>query len=660
MLQNIKLPDADGKSPTIAINLVLQFLFYELRYRTDVRKWFYRKLSLELDELLTKTTIGKLFDKLSVSFGNLNRKGFKLNVNCCLFPLLLLQLRDLDIGGQFPDIKNLRVHNVELHDTEGFIENLDLILNLHYEGNFRMAIEADMVLGKKGFLSVIGKCPLSRESESSCHLTKSVILLVKRIKGIMRLEFTRKPYTHWSLSFIGDPEIDLGIESQFQGRQMQSNVTSLISNQIRKAIRRKHTLPNYKLRYKPFFHHTDEEDVSDVIPEGCLEVHLVQAARLLLPDNQTIPRIYCTVTLSSTPWITARNGPDGNTMIISLLVEIHKTKNQQIGIVFKQLDDTVIVEAILANTPAAKANLRKDDVLYSIEGKAVSHINQVAKILKGIHKPMFLLHIQRTCPGRIQSDKVPTITGGLEKGSASATSPGGAEKGSTENLGISFSKASDSVQLLSAKGSSGGGSCESSQANTPSSSPRKSSLLSRSKSKSLTRSDSEAADSVSITKADGDSPAKKSGVSRIGSMESVREEEDPVEVVLQHHSKEFLFNSLIHLGDTSQFNLGESSKYLNLNVLAKTSADGTDDVLLGYSNIPIGSILSECSESNLRNYLKKFTLQPPDCPNWCVLFFNLQQLLTIIFLSFSVLIPGVSPACHPSPDSIRISAMEIC
>lgn len=67
MLQNIKLPDADGKSPTIAINLVLQFLFYELRYRTDIRKWFYRKLSLELDELLTKTTTGKLFDKLSVS-----------------------------------------------------------------------------------------------------------------------------------------------------------------------------------------------------------------------------------------------------------------------------------------------------------------------------------------------------------------------------------------------------------------------------------------------------------------------------------------------------------------------------------------------------------------------------------------------------------------
>lgn len=154
MLQNIKLPDADGKSSTIAINLVLQFLFYEIRYRTDVRKWFYRKLSLELDELLTKTTTGKLFDKLSVSWVTF----IYLNGS---YILIFLQLRDLDIGGQFPDIKNLQVHNVELHDTEGFIENLDLILNLHYEGNFKMAIEADMVLGKKGFLSITGKSKIS-------------------------------------------------------------------------------------------------------------------------------------------------------------------------------------------------------------------------------------------------------------------------------------------------------------------------------------------------------------------------------------------------------------------------------------------------------------------------------------------------------------------
>lgn len=85
VLQNIKLPDADGKSPTIAINLVLQFLFYELRYRTDIRKWFYRKLSLELDELLTKTTTGKLFDKLSVSGGMIQELENCFHINAILF-----------------------------------------------------------------------------------------------------------------------------------------------------------------------------------------------------------------------------------------------------------------------------------------------------------------------------------------------------------------------------------------------------------------------------------------------------------------------------------------------------------------------------------------------------------------------------------------------
>lgn len=64
----INASDLDEKASQIkSINLVLQFLFFELRYSNKVRKWFIRKLSMELDELLTKTTIGKFFSKLSVS-----------------------------------------------------------------------------------------------------------------------------------------------------------------------------------------------------------------------------------------------------------------------------------------------------------------------------------------------------------------------------------------------------------------------------------------------------------------------------------------------------------------------------------------------------------------------------------------------------------------
>jgi PDZ domain-containing protein 8 len=67
ILLNLKTPDAESKNTLMAINLILQFLYFELRHSNAVRKWFYRKLSLELDELLLKTTTGKLFDKLTVS-----------------------------------------------------------------------------------------------------------------------------------------------------------------------------------------------------------------------------------------------------------------------------------------------------------------------------------------------------------------------------------------------------------------------------------------------------------------------------------------------------------------------------------------------------------------------------------------------------------------
>lgn len=58
-----------SSSSTKSVNFILQFLFFELRSSNQVRKWFMRKLSMELDELLTKTTIGKFFSKLSVSSG---------------------------------------------------------------------------------------------------------------------------------------------------------------------------------------------------------------------------------------------------------------------------------------------------------------------------------------------------------------------------------------------------------------------------------------------------------------------------------------------------------------------------------------------------------------------------------------------------------------
>jgi len=92
------------------------------------------------------------------------------------------------------------------------------------------------------------------------------IFTVKRISGKARLQFTRVPYTHWSLSFYSDPILELEVQSQFQGRQLQPQIISIITSQIRRAVKRKHTLPRYKMRYKPFFRRLNDEavDLSEV------------------------------------------------------------------------------------------------------------------------------------------------------------------------------------------------------------------------------------------------------------------------------------------------------------------------------------------------------------------------------------------------------------
>lgn len=71
--------------------------------------------------------------------------------------LINFKICDLDLGVQFPEVKNIRVHHVDLNNDSGHIESLDLVLDLEYNGNFKISIDAIMLLGKKVFLSVKGK-----------------------------------------------------------------------------------------------------------------------------------------------------------------------------------------------------------------------------------------------------------------------------------------------------------------------------------------------------------------------------------------------------------------------------------------------------------------------------------------------------------------------
>ncbi|KAM8718614.1 hypothetical protein ACLKA7_001342 [Drosophila subpalustris] len=538
--------NVQSSSTLVSLNFVLQFLFHEFKNSNGVRKWFYRKLSIELDELITKTTTGKLLDKLTI--------------------------KELDLGDQFPDIRSLSVHNVELDEAEQRIENLDLLLDINYIGNFSTSIDADMVLGKKG----------------------SIMLKVKQLSGMARLQFTRKPYTHWSLSFLGDPELNLVVESKYQGRQMQSNITNLISNQIRKAVRRKHTLPNYKLRYKPFFHWAadDETGDCDIQPNGGLVVRVAELSRLMAWPGTS--HIYCTITLAPVPFIEAQQ-KDNRHVLISLDIIIHKAKNQQIGILFKQSTSQVKIESILPNTPACKSNLLPGDTLVAIEGKQVNTIQQIAKVVKNLQSTVCCLRIERVIPGIIRND---AVLEDLEKYDDFYDTPV-TVKSDTEETEMGS-------KLLTIKSSVGRNCNDSSLSCTPTNSPKKSNIIAKAIKKTISR---ESADyHKDKDKIKSDETTLKSLHTNDDKYSAVSEKPlDEVNYFYQHSTPDCTLSPLMHMDDQCNFQLDSNSLFLNVCVFGKCASES---VLLGYYNIQIGQILVECCETSLSQCLKRVTLNP--------------------------------------------------
>lgn len=402
-----------------------------------------------------------------------------------------------------------------------------------------------------------------------------------------RLQFTRNPYTHWSLSFLGDPELDLAVESKYQGRQMQSNITSLISNQIRKAVRRKHTLPNYKLRYKPFFHKTPDEDGgdADIQPNGVIEVKVSELSRLMCPSQ--LSDIYCTLTMASLAFVEAHQKDDRN-VLVSMDVEIHKAKNQQIGIVFKQSSEqTVEIEAVLPNTPACKSNLKAGDILVAIEGKRIITIQQVAKIVKSLQSSVFSLRIERIIPGIIRND---AILEDLEL---------------YEDLGDL--RSSNEVvyrPLLTAHRLS---SSESSLGSTPTNSPKKSRLIAKALKKTISRDSGDDGKSKSKSSSKAEEKFKSSVIPSAG-IRSVNDGINDVEHYYQHSTIDCPVSPLIHMEDLSQFKLDARTRFLNVCVYGKCLGES---MLLGFVNIPVAQILTECCETSLTQCWKTFELNPP-------------------------------------------------
>jgi len=134
-----------------------------------------RKLSAELEEL-QGGTLGRFFSVLS--------------------------LHSLTLGVTLPKITGLTL------GEERSSEVVDILLDLDYEGELAFTIAAETHTRHAALLSVT----------------------VAGVKGRGRLQFSSKPYPHWSFSFVAPPVLDLRVESP--GGKALSHVTTLIASQV--------------------------------------------------------------------------------------------------------------------------------------------------------------------------------------------------------------------------------------------------------------------------------------------------------------------------------------------------------------------------------------------------------------------------------------------
>ncbi|XP_068584261.1 PDZ domain-containing protein 8 [Cebidichthys violaceus] len=347
---------ADAARPETCnfLNAIFLFLFRELRDTPAVRHWLTKKIKVEFEELLQTKTAGRLLEGLS--------------------------LRDISLGNSLPVFKTAKLMKPVHLNEDGMPEELDFEVDIEYNGGFHLAIDVELVFGKSAYLFV----------------------KMRRVVGRLRLQFTRMPFSHWSFSFLEDPLVDFEVKSQFEGRPLPQ-LTSIIVNQLKRVIKKKHTLPNYKIRYKPFFPFQVQPllgsacdldlSVQDSrLVEGRLKVTLNECSRLFILgsyDRETY--VHCTLELSSHQWKEKTRSSIKRT-------EVTKGPCGSVGMTFRHVPASegdavhVSIETVTPNSPAALADLQRGDRLIAIGGVKVTSSVQVPKLLKQAGERVVVLY----------------------------------------------------------------------------------------------------------------------------------------------------------------------------------------------------------------------------------------------------------------------------
>ncbi|KAI1725215.1 PDZ domain-containing protein 8 [Ditylenchus destructor] len=342
-LKNFLRSHPDGGSEwehCFSISLLFHFLFQEHKDTRKFRRWVYKKLQLELNDVTTRSAAGRIISGI--------------------------QIRDLSVGNEFPLIKNIRVERFQMSEDREFFEELSFVIDVDYRGGFQTSVDVNMIFG-------------------FAHLSIKVL----RLAGKARIVLTRHPYAHWCFSFIDMPELDFKVESQFQGKQLKRMIP-LITQAFRKTLQRKHVWPNYKIRYRPLlpnpflqpspppsaFEHVE------VTGKG-LEVTILQCTRLntklVQNDENSSPyEVYCSISLDQRPF-TGNTKGDSFHCVSVMLNFSRKGPSDSIGLTFSK--NKVI--AVENGSTADKCGFKEGDTLLAINNVPIRNERQAMRMLSG-------------------------------------------------------------------------------------------------------------------------------------------------------------------------------------------------------------------------------------------------------------------------------------
>ncbi|RCN43093.1 hypothetical protein ANCCAN_10926 [Ancylostoma caninum] len=339
-----------------SLSLLLHMFFQEHKDTRQLRRWFHKRLQIELNDISTRSAAGRLIQEI--------------------------RIRDLSLGTKFPRINAVRVENVEMSEDTNIFEKITLLIDMDYTGGFETSIDVTTVFGKKANLSI--------------KLTK--------LAGLVRFILSRKPYNHWTSSFVSTPELATDVNrfsfgfavvsSQIQGHQLK-RLIPLIKESIRRALQRKHVWPNYKIRYRPLFPNPFLQPspplsaFTHVKIEGGLEVTVLQGTRLrtsLVDKDPSSFVVYCTVTLDHRPFL--QNLTDIAHSLSVMLTFSRHDMTTPIGIVFEKTAVNVHgirpvkVAIVEEGSLADKAAFKPGDTLIAINNVPIRSERQVNRFLQ--------------------------------------------------------------------------------------------------------------------------------------------------------------------------------------------------------------------------------------------------------------------------------------